>query len=62
MEAGFEQAIGSDHEEQRAAESAAISSGEYAQPAQVGMKKPRFPANNAGNAVLSGSSSAQDRI
>ncbi len=56
-EADFDKAVGV----QRAAKSAALSSGEYAQLAQVETKEPRFPAENAGNAVLSLSSSAQDR-
>ncbi len=46
---------------QRAAKSAAISSGEYAQFAREQSKEPRFPPENAGNAVLSLSSFAQDR-
>jgi hypothetical protein len=50
-EADFEKALGT---QQRAAKSAAISSGEYAQLAQDETKKPRFPAENADN--------AQDRI
>lgn len=57
-EADFDKAVGV----QRAAKSAAISSGEYAQLAQDETKEPRFPAENAANAVLSGSSCAQDRI
>ena len=57
-EADFDKAVGV----QRAAKSAAISSSEYAQLAQVKTKEPRFPAENAINAVLSLSSCAQDRI
>ena len=57
-EADFDKALGV----QRAAKSAAIPSGEYAQLAQDETKEPRFPANNAADAVLSGSSCAQDRI
>lgn len=57
-EADFDKAIGL----QRAAKSAALSSGEYAQLAQDETKEPRFPAENAADAVLSGSSCAQDRI
>jgi integrase len=58
-EADFDKATGG---LQRAAKSAAISSGEYAQLAQDETKEPRFPPENAGNAVLSLSSCAQDRI
>ena len=43
----------------RAAKSAAIPSSEYAQLAQDETKEPRFPAEYAGNAVLSLSSCAQ---
>ena len=57
-EADFDQANGL----QRAAKSAAISSSEYAQLAQAETQEPRLPAQNADNAVLVGSSSAQDRI
>ena len=57
-EADFDKAVGV----QRAAKSAALSSGEYAQLAQEQTKEPRFPPENAGNAVLSLSSYAQDRI
>lgn len=57
-EADFDKAVGV----QRAAKSAAIPSSEYAQLAQEGTQEPRFPANNADNAVLSGSLNAQDRI
>jgi hypothetical protein len=53
----FDKAVGV----QRAANSAALSSSEYVQLAQEETKEPRFPAENAGNAVLSLSSSAQDR-
>lgn len=48
--------------EQRAAKSAAIRSSEYAQLAQEQKQEPRFPAETAENAVLVGSSNAQDRI
>ena len=61
-EADFDQAIGLQSGLQRAAKSAAISSSEYAQLAQEETKEPRFPAENAVNAVLQGSSFAQDRI
>ena len=61
-EADFDQAIGSKDGLQRAAKSAAISSSEYAQLAQVETKEPRFPAENAVNAVPQLSSCAQDRI
>jgi integrase len=54
----FDQAAGV----QRAAKSAAISSGESAQLAQEETKEPRFPSENAENAVLAGASDAQDRI
>lgn len=57
-DADFDQATGV----QRAAKSAAFSSSEYAQLAQVETKEPRFPAEDTDNAVLVGSSSAQDRI
>ena len=57
-EADFDKALGL----QRAAKSAAISSGEYAQLAQDANKKPRFHAENAVNAMGSQSSFAQDRI
>lgn len=56
-DADFDQATGV----QRAAGSAAIPSSEYAQLAQVETQEPRFPAQDADNAVLVGSSSAQDR-
>ena len=56
-EADFDKAVGV----QRAAKSAALSSGEYAQLAQVETKEPRFPPENAVHAVPSLSSSAQDR-
>jgi hypothetical protein len=46
---------------QRAAKSAAISSSEYAQLAQVETKEARFPAENAVNAVHQLSSYARDR-
>jgi integrase len=57
-EADFDHATGG---QQRAAESAAIPSGEYARLAQVEKKEPRFPHQNAGNAVPQLSSCAQDR-
>ncbi len=57
-DADFDKAVGG---LQRAAKSAAISSGEYAQLAQEQSKEPRFPPENADNAVLSLSSCAQDR-
>lgn len=57
-EPDFDKAIGL----QRAAKSAAISSGEYAQLAQDKSKEPRFHAESAVNAVLELSLSAQDRI
>jgi integrase len=57
-EEDFDKAVGL----QRAAKSAAISSSEYAQLAQVETKEPRFPAENAVNAVHQLSSYAQDRI
>jgi hypothetical protein len=47
---------------QRDAKSAALSSSEYTQFAQVETKEPRFPALNAGNAVLAISTSVHDRI
>jgi hypothetical protein len=47
---------------QRAAKSAAISSSEYTQLAQVETKEPRFPVENAVNAVPQLSLFAQDRI
>ena len=56
-EADFDQVIGL----QRAAKIAAISSSEYAQLAQDETKEPRFPAQNAVNAVPQLSSFAQDR-
>jgi hypothetical protein len=56
-DADFDQATGV----QRAAKSAAIRSSEHAQLAQVEATEPRVPAENADNAVLVGSSSAQDR-
>ena len=56
-EADFDKALGV----QRAAKSAAISSSEYAQLAQDETKEPRFPAQNAVNAVPQLSSCAQDR-
>jgi hypothetical protein len=63
-DADFDRATGSAFasDVQRAAKSAAISSSEYTQLAQEEKKEPRFPAENAENAVLAGSSSAQDRI
>jgi hypothetical protein len=60
-EADFDQAIGLQSGLQRAAKSAAISSSEYAQLAQDETKEPRFPAENAVNAVPQLSSFAQDR-
>jgi len=57
-DADFDQATGV----QRAAKSAAVSSNEYAQLAQAETQEPRSPSENADNAVLVGSSSAQDRI
>lgn len=57
-DADFDQANGL----QRAAKSDALTSSEYAQFAQEETKKPRFPLENADNAVLELSSSAQDRI
>lgn len=56
-DADFDQATGV----QRAAESAAIPSSEYAQLAQVETQEPHSPRKNASNAVLVGFSSAQDR-
>jgi hypothetical protein len=56
-EADFDKATG---ELQRAAKSAAISSGECAQLAQDETKEPRFPPENGGSAILSLSSS--DRL
>lgn len=57
-DADFDKAVGV----QRAAKSPAIPSGEYTPLAQEETKEPRFPADNAADAVLSGSSCAQDRI
>src|SRR5213079_1859002 len=57
-DADFDQATGV----QRAAESAAIPSSGYAQLAQAKTQEPHLPAENAENAVLAGSSNAQDRI
>ncbi len=61
-EADFDQATGPKAGLQRAAKSAAISSREYAQLAQDETKEPRFPPENAVNAVPQLSLSAQDRI
>jgi hypothetical protein len=57
-EADFDKALGL----QRAAKSAAISSGEYAQLAPDANKKPRFHEENAVGAIASHASFAQDRI
>ena len=61
-EADFDQATGVQGGLQRAAKSAAISSSEYAQLAQEETKEPRFPAQNAVNAVPQLCLNAQDRI
>jgi hypothetical protein len=57
-EADYDKALGL----QRAAKALQFRPARYAQLAQEEKKEPRFPAENAANAVLAGSSSAQDRI